>query len=1646
MRLTGTSGKIAPALRCAEEVTIYNLFFACNIRPVFAPLIHGPRWCVLVLGVILAARTALAAPLPPTSIRPSASDTAGAMTLTWDAVAGAVSYQVRRGAGPTANIAVLGNTTTTNFTDMSGTPGEFAYYTVSAVDATGEGPATRGVRAAPAVIQDNTAPGGSASGVSTTGDWLSSAVAGSHGVASVYASPTNGPTSTATYSFAPDLPARGGYDIYLRWTAAANRATNTPVDVIFPDGAHTFSVNQTTNGGQWNLLTTVPAEAGASVSVVLRNNGASGFVVADGVQFVPRHAPWAPGAEPHAYTVPVIDEHFDGTAIDGARWQQFLDRPHFSVSGGKLRLRTVWAGPTPLAQATPEQVADEANWAEGGIVSRQSQKFGYHEARLRIPPPAARGVDTAYWHQPSDEVLNGYEIDAPEFFNRDSTGATNRFAFGTWDHFLPTRATPGLPAGRTWEYAANNPTIEGADGFLTIGLEWRTDNTQAIYVNGQKLAEVPTSAMNDVESILPSSAILSTKVLDWLGPSAGLDGAEAQWDYVRYFQKPGWLGAASADWADSANWGPDGLPGPGRAAVFNLSAAQTSVNVAGDQSLSSLSFDGAALPAMTFAGTGRLVLGERAAGDTTLTHGGIVLNAAVATDQTFNLPVAGRRSLQFANVSRVPGATLRLNGPVSGQGPEPCDVDFASTAAGNTALGGIVLDQPLGPGLRHVNRAGDIPFTLPSGSQHSGELRIARGTVNIADPSALGTDLIAAVVFKPNFKHSDAFRPRLVYLGPTATIARPLVIAGRQADAVIEADGPGALTLTGPVQLAPSWGDPKTALTRDGDLLLRADSSAAIEHVLAGATDDRGVLVEYLNEDGSTNSGPATLSLAKSGPGTWVLAGDHHLAEPVVITGGRLVVGQGTAGSLNLRTSPRTGAAPSVTVSSGAEIVFGRDDAATFGAAIGGSGGLRKRGAGPLTLTGTHAFSGPVNVDAGLLRVNGALTAGRTVNVGAAGSLAGSGSLGGGADIQGAFEVSPLAVQGTLTLRSTAAIRAVFASNAPPTPTAATAQLLAITNGARVDVVPGAAGSTADFRHVFWRSTRTFPLVTAGSRTGTLALGTVSADSAGQSAGGFGSFSLEHTATGVNLVWTPIPGYPEYDYPAINLSSPPSGVVSLPDTAHILTLTAAATGGIVGPVAWTVVSGPGAVTFGNPASATTTASFAAAGTYVLRLTASNPLGTATRDVTVNVAPPSSLVLREGSGGSHPATFIRSDTPSWNSGARDQILVGRNSAAFRSLLAFELTAVPPGSSIVSASLELRVAATGGGTSVGPLDLHRLIPAFVEGTGNGLSATNGTGTGADWSNRLTSAAWTSAGASADADRDPVPLQSHPAFNPTATNITGFALDFTNSTGLTAVAAQSLAAAEPLRLLLKAAVDTSGSNGFVRIASDDHADTNTRPRLVLGLAHSFAPTVASGPGTAAFALHAAPLTGSAIGADAVRWSVASGPGTASFASSSSPATTVEFSAPGNYQLRLSATNAHGETSRLLAVAVLTSREGWRQGWFGTTANAGDAHDNADPDRDGVANFLEFALGGNPIGGGPVPITPDDGNGQLHLDYFRPATAAALSFSPEWTDHLATPWATNGVTTTILSEDATGRRLRSSVPIPPDGQRFLRLKIREF
>jgi len=123
-------------------------------------------------------------------------------------------------------------------------------------------------------------------GVARTGHWTSAAGVGGF-FASDFDLDDGKSDGTATFRFTPTLPKTGKYTVYLRYTAAHNRANNLPVDIVHRAGTTTVPVNQRVNGGQWVSLGTYPFSAGRAGSVLLRTDHVTGFVVADAVRFVP---------------------------------------------------------------------------------------------------------------------------------------------------------------------------------------------------------------------------------------------------------------------------------------------------------------------------------------------------------------------------------------------------------------------------------------------------------------------------------------------------------------------------------------------------------------------------------------------------------------------------------------------------------------------------------------------------------------------------------------------------------------------------------------------------------------------------------------------------------------------------------------------------------------------------------------------------------------------------------------------------------------------------------------------------------------------------------------------------------------------------------------------------------------------------------------------------------------------------------------------------------------------------------------------------------------------------------------------------------------------------------------------------------------
>lgn len=209
------------------------------------------------------------------------------VALSWNSVTAAAGYTVKRAeaaGGPFTTLA--SGLTTASYTD-TGLVNNLAYrYLVSATDAAGdtrEAPTVTAVPFAQAVlILDNA----DSSGVTITGTWTSSALAGAYNTTSLYAAANSG----AGARFTPDLPAPGRYEVHARWTASSNRASNAPFTVAHADGSAPVAQNQQLNHGVWVSLGVFNFNAGTAGHVTLSSDGANGLVVADAVRFTQQPA------------------------------------------------------------------------------------------------------------------------------------------------------------------------------------------------------------------------------------------------------------------------------------------------------------------------------------------------------------------------------------------------------------------------------------------------------------------------------------------------------------------------------------------------------------------------------------------------------------------------------------------------------------------------------------------------------------------------------------------------------------------------------------------------------------------------------------------------------------------------------------------------------------------------------------------------------------------------------------------------------------------------------------------------------------------------------------------------------------------------------------------------------------------------------------------------------------------------------------------------------------------------------------------------------------------------------------------------------------------------------------------------------------
>lgn len=349
-------------------------------------------------------------------------------------------------------------------------------------------------------------------------------------------------------------------------------------------------------------------------------------------------------------------------------------------------------------------------------------------------------------------------------------------------------------------------------------------------------------------------------------------------------------------------------------------------------------------------------------------------------------------------------------------------------------------------------------------------------------------------------------------------------------------------------------------------------------------------------------------------------------------------------------------------------------------------------------------------------------------------------------------------------------------------------------------------------------------------------------------------------------------------------------------------------------VAWSKLSGPGVVAFDDSSKLNARATFSLPGTYVLRITAADGQYFDADEVTIVVAAPApdpspneivAAAFQDGVAGYTGTrdTMIRALNANTNYGALVTLEMD-GSPDIASLVAWDVSAIPVGSIVVSVSFELHVT----NTTVHSYSVFAMERAWDE-------------LGATWNVAGVARPWSTAGANSASDRNGSALGS------ITSRSTGTLRVDLNVAGRAAV--QEWINDPPSNHGLIFQNYSSATDGL-DFRSSETSTVSQRPRLLINYAkpgpvepQNVAPAVNAGTDLTISAGQSAVLNGAATddghpGPLAVQWTKRSGPGDATFANASSGSTSASFSTPGTYVLRLTASDGEFSTYDELAVTV--------------------------------------------------------------------------------------------------------------------------------
>jgi hypothetical protein len=144
------------------------------------------------------------------------------------------------------------------------------------------------------------------------------------------------------------------------------------------------------------------------------------------------------------------------------------------------------------------------------------------------------------------------------------------------------------------------------------------------------------------------------------------------------------------------------------------------------------------------------------------------------------------------------------------------------------------------------------------------------------------------------------------------------------------------------------------------------------------------------------------------------------------------------------------------------------------------------------------------------------------------------------------------------------------------------------------------------------------------------------------------------------------------------------------------------------------------------------------------------------------------------------------------------------------------------------------------------------------------------------------------------------------------------------------------------------------------------------------------------------------------------------------------------GNYTatILVQTTDANQPLFTLPVSLALTPIATWRQTYFGTAQNSGQAANNADPANDGIANILAYAFGLDPLTTNTDPISATLAGDYLTVSFKRPHPAPAdITYLPEVTSDLASGlWSSGpGDTSESVADNGNGTETVTVIDLAP-------------